>query len=77
MNDGLEVKVYKGLKAILTAGSNVRQKHNHGISISNSRLVECLSGEYLTLRGYQTGSVFGEPGVPHSTFTAFLVDATG
>ena len=38
----------------------------------------CLSGERLSMRGGSGGgSVYGESGVPHSTFTAFLMQETG
>ena len=76
MTDALAIKVYnKRGEVVLTAAS--KGTHNQGISISNSRLVECLEGEYLVLRSFGQGSLYGEAGVPHSTFTAFLLHATG
>ena len=71
----LYISVYKGEEEIMTTVDS--HSNNPGVSVTNSVLVECLPGEYLVMRGSRTGSVYGEAGLPHSTFTAFLMLETG
>ena len=72
----LYILINKGVEKLLVTTNFPRE--NVGMSITNSRLVVCLSGERLSMRGgYGGGSVYGESGVPHSTFTAFLLQETG
>lgn len=72
--DHFTIAVYKVKKRILTCDS---PKHNPGMSVTNSRLVECRHGEYLAMGYWSSGLVYGEPGVPHSIFTAILMHKTG
>lgn len=53
--------------------------NNDGTTVSGSRLVTCAVGEDFLVRmfGSADNYVYGEPGIPHSTFTIMLLHKNG
>ena len=53
--------------------------YNDGTTVSCSRLLTCAVGEEFLVKmsGSANNYVYGEPGIPHSTFTIMLLHKNG
>lgn len=50
---------------------------NPSNTVTNSILLECEQGQYLSVLGSGTGAVYGQLGVQHSTLTIMLMHKYG
>lgn len=74
-DEELRIKVYKDAEEILATYDEYET--NAGISVSNSLLVVCAVGEVIYMKGWGTGTVFGDITVPYSTFSVMLMQQSG
>ena len=46
-------------------------------TVSNSALVACSMGEIIQMKGWSSGSIYGEANVRYSSFSVIIVDQIG
>lgn len=71
----LYVDVYQSDNRIIRVYDNATT--NPGNTVSNAALVSCSQGEYIEMRGFGSGEVYGEETIAYSSFSVMKVDQNG